>query len=353
MTKQIGDTLGSIRTTLIIVGSAILLVIFLIVVRQVFNVLLIFFAGVLLAVFLDGLAGFVQRKTPLSRYLSLFLVIVILIGIFISAERFAGPKLIDEVVKLLERLPQAMESLRNTLLQYQWSKKLLTGISETGQVLPLGTDVLGGITGLFSSIFSGLITILIILFIGFYLAVNPHMYIQNGIRLLPTDQRNRAREVFHALGHALRWWLAGRISSMIVVGILTAIGLSIIGVPLAIALGFVAALFSFVPYVGPILSVVPAALVALAEEPILVVYTVIVYSIVQLLESYLITPLIQERAVSIPPAVLILMQILMGVLAGAFGVLLATPLAVIIIVLVQMLYIQDVLGDKIKILGEH
>jgi predicted PurR-regulated permease PerM len=139
---------------------------------------------------------------------------------------------------------------------------------------------------------------------------------------------------------------------MAVVGVLTAIGLWVAGVPLAFVLGLIAALLSFVPYIGPLAAVIPAALVALAEDPTKVIYVFALYGAVQLLESYLITPLIQERAVSIPPAVLIAAQVIMGVLAGAAGVLMATPLAVVLIVLVQMLYLEDVLGDSVSTLGE-
>jgi predicted PurR-regulated permease PerM len=79
---------------------------------------------------------------------------------------------------------------------------------------------------------------------------------------------------------------------------------------------------------------------------------VLVFGIVQTLESYLITPLVQRRAVSLPPVILITAQVAMGVLAGATGVLLATPLAVSVIVLLQMLYVEDVLGDNVHVLGQ-
>ena len=101
-----------------------------------------------------------------------------------------------------------------------------------------------------------------------------------------------------------------------------------------------------------VLGAVPAMLVALVESPVKMLYVVLVFTIVQLLENYFITPLIQQRAVSLAPALLITVQIVMAILFGAMGVLLATPLAVVFIVAVQMLYINDVLGDRIKLLGE-
>lgn len=160
------------------------------------------------------------------------------------------------------------------------------------------------------------------------------------------------RQVFESLGTALRWWLVGRAASMLVVGILTALGLWIAGVPVPLALALIAALMAFVPFLGPVLGAIPAVLVALVESPVKVLYVIIVFTFVQLLENYFITPLIQQRAVSMAPALLITVQIVMAILFGAMGVLLATPLAVVFIVLVQMLYIHDVLGDRIRLLGE-
>jgi predicted PurR-regulated permease PerM len=139
---------------------------------------------------------------------------------------------------------------------------------------------------------------------------------------------------------------------MTVVGLLTTLGLWIAGIPNPLALGLLAALLSFVPYVGPILSFVPAVLVALLVSLTKVIYVVVVFGLVQTLESYVVTPLVQQRAVSMPPVILITAQIAMGVIAGATGVLLAAPLAIVVIVLLQMLYVEDVLGDPIQVLGQ-
>lgn len=140
---------------------------------------------------------------------------------------------------------------------------------------------------------------------------------------------------------------------MITVGILTTIGLLIIGMPLAFSIGFIAGLLSFVPYIGPILTSVPAILVGLSESQPMALKVLIVLILVQFFESYLITPLIQQKAVSLPPALLISMQVLMGVMVGAVGVFLATPLVLIIIVWVQLLYMEDILHEKVIMPGDH
>jgi predicted PurR-regulated permease PerM len=316
--------------------------------RQVASVLLLIFAGGLLAVFLDGLTTQLHKRTGLSRGWCLGLVVLVLVAFFFGSGWFAGPRIGDQIGELGERIPDAVDRLRSTIERYEWGRSLLSNAPSSGQGMSLLSFVAGGITNVVGVITSGVVAIII----GFYAAVAPEVYIRGAIRLLPLARRERGREVVRALGLALRWWLVGRIASMVVVGVLTAVGLWIAGVPLAFALGLIAALLSFVPYIGPIISVVPAALVALAESPTKVLYVFIIYGVVQFLESNIVTPLIQERAVSIPPAVLISAQIIMGILAGAIGVLMATPLAVTLIVLVQMLYLADTLGDPVSTLGE-
>ncbi|MBW3599182.1 MAG: AI-2E family transporter, partial [Planctomycetes bacterium] len=119
-----------------------------------------------------------------------------------------------------------------------------------------------------------------------------------------------------------------RLASMAVVGVLTAVGLLVLGVPLALGLAILAALLSFVPFLGPVVSAVPAVLVAFVESPTLALWVVGLYGAVQLVETYLVTPFIQQRAVSLPPSALLAAQILMGIMGGILGILLATPLAV-------------------------
>jgi predicted PurR-regulated permease PerM len=278
--------------------------------------------------------------------------LTLLLVALVASGWLAGPRIVDQIAQLTERIPDAIESIQSGLVQYEWIQKLLSSTPQPQQILPLGSEVLDSITGAFSAAVGYVSSVPVVLFLGVYLAASPHLYIDGAIHLLPLAKRKRAREVFSALGQALRWWLVGRIASMAVVGALTVLGLSIVGVSLALTLGLIAALLSFVPYVGPVLSAIPAILVALVESPRKVIHVAFVYGAVQALESYLITPLIQHRAVSIPPALLLIAQILMGVLAGPVGVLLATPLAVVVIVIVQMLYVQDVLGDCVKVLGE-
>jgi predicted PurR-regulated permease PerM len=186
----------------------------------------------------------------------------------------------------------------------------------------------------------------IAILVAIYLASEPQTYIHGFTKLFPLGRRARVREVLAEIGETLQWWLVGKSGSMLVIGILTWIGLSIIGVPLALTLGLIAGLLSFIPNFGPILSAIPAILLAFIESPVSALYVIGLYVGIQLFESNLVTPWIERQTVELPPALTILSQLTLAVLIGGLGLVLATPVLAVIMVLVQMLYIQDVLGDK-------
>lgn len=212
--------------------------------------------------------------------------------------------------------------------------------------MPDRPDVLAKATGVVSNTLGALANVLIVLVFGIYLAADPEVYLGGLARLFPKGRRARVREVLLAVGSTLRWWLIGKFLSMVVIGVLTAIGLWLLGVPMAVTLALIAALLTFIPNIGPILAVVPAALLALLQSPMQVVYVCLLYFGIQTFESYLLTPLVQRRTVSLPPGLTIFAQVLAAVLLGGLALALATPMAAALVVLVRMLYLEDVLGDR-------
>lgn len=353
MRRELRDDRRFASKALTATAIVIAVVLVLLLVRQVASVLLVVFAGVLLAVFLDGIAMVIEGLTKMRRGGALAIAIVIFFGVFATGVWLVGPPVVQQIAKLGEYFPSAMERLRDYLSEWELGHYFVEWMPDTNQLVPMGTDLLRGVGGFFWGAAGMLLNLFLVVFLGVYMAVCPGLYVDNFVRLFPIPRRRRIREVFSALGVALRWWLVGRAASMVVVGALTALGLWIAGVPEPLALALIAAVLAFVPFLGPVLGAVPAILVALVESPVKMLYVVLVFTIVQLLENYFITPLIQQRAVSLAPALLITVQIVMALLFGAMGVLLATPLAVVFIVVVQMLYINDVLGDRIKLLGER
>lgn len=340
------------RRTLIAVGVATAFVAAALLARALAQVFLMLFAAILFAVLLDAPARPLQRRWRVPHALGVSLVAIALAAAVVLLGWLGEPHVADQVGALLDRLPGDFRALRERLSQSDWAQALLRETQWPQDVLGSPSAVLKHVSGVFSGTLDALVSVGLSLVIGFYIAIQPKLYAGGIVRLVPHRRRDRARQVLHALGRALRWWLVGRIISMTAIGVLTAVGLVLIDMPLALGLGFVAGLFSFVPFIGPILSAVPAVLIAVVQGPWLIVYVLIVYGTVQFIEGNIITPVTQERVVALPPAVLLVSQVAMTGLFGITGLLLATPMAVAIIVIVQMLYVEDALSDRVHVLGE-
>lgn len=188
--------------------------------------------------------------------------------------------------------------------------------------------------------------LLFVTFVALYVAGGPDAYRSGVIRLVPLPQRDRAGAVLTALATTLRRWLLGRLISMVAVGLVTTLGLWALGIPLPVTLGVIAGVFGFVPNIGPIASAVPALLVALAIGPLQGLYVAVLYVAVNLADGYGLTPLLQKRAIAVPPALILVGQVVLGALWGALGVMLATPILACIIVLVRKLYVEPIVEKQ-------
>jgi predicted PurR-regulated permease PerM len=314
------------------------------------DVLLLTFAGILVAVVVDGVTRLVQRYLPLSRTPSLLAAFVLILLLAGGAGLLVVPQAIDQFPQLVERLPQAVQQLEQLVRQTPGAEKVIDGAGgDNGQLLD--EDMLARIGGVFSTALGAIGSFLLILLIGFYLVLNPAGYTEQVLRLVPQQRRARLREVIATQGRALRLWLLSRLISMVFVGASTMIGLSLLGVPMAFTLGLLAGILTFIPYLGPILAAIPTGLVALLEGPRLALYAVLLYLAVETFEANVIFPLATQGVVHLPPAYTVIIQIAGGALAGLPGIIVATPLAVAAAVAVQMLYIEDTLGEPVEVLG--
>jgi predicted PurR-regulated permease PerM len=249
---------------------------------------------------------------------------------------------------LRDELPRSAQRVSDYVSQYGWGRTLLEQLpsfDDARQKVDV-SSLLTGVGGFLSTTVGAIGNFFIVILLAIYLASEPRFYIRGLIKLFPKPRRHRATQVVGAVGETLRWWLIGKVASMIFIGLLTWIGLSIIGVDIALTLGLIAGLLSFIPNFGPIVSAIPALLIAFIDRPITAVYVLALYVGVQLIESNIVTPLIERETVELPPALTIVFQLALAVLVGGLGLVLATPLLAVIMVLVQMVYIQDVLGDK-------
>src|SRR6202007_80145 len=166
------------------------------------------------------------------------------------------------------------------------------------------------------------------------------------ILLVPPARRARAAEILHEAASAMWYWMMGRLFSMTALGVMVAPGLWLLGVPLPTALGFLAGIMIFVPYIGSALSAVPSALIAASIDLMLAVYVIALYIGVHIVEGYILVPMVQRRVVHLPPALTLSAQLVFGAVAGFLGLLFATPLVAAAVVMIRMIYIEDILGDR-------
>ncbi|MEM8875226.1 MAG: AI-2E family transporter [Planctomycetota bacterium] len=265
-----------------------------------------------------------------------------------------------EVTQFAERFEQsadaALESLNDTPFGRYIANDLrsLLGVSpdigptQVGPGIDLAA-IAGRLLGVVYGLVGGVAAAAIVVVAGIYLAFDPKLYVRGIVCLFPADQHDGLRRLADELGLTLRWWLVGKLTSMAVVAILSYLALLLLGVELAAILAVITFLFVFIPNFGPILSVIPPALIAMTQQDgggmTLAAWVLGAYLVIQVLESYLITPLVQKRAVDMPPALLIFAQMLMGTLLGTLGVALAAPLAAVGLVGVRELLCKRSAGE--------
>lgn len=318
------------------------------------NALLVLFATVLFAVLLDGLTRLLLRGIRMPRRLALTLVVLFIAAVIAGIFVFGGVRVANQAPRLRHTMQQSVQRIEHKLHGM--------GVSPNQLKSKLGPSSQGGgadLSALFSHVHGYLSTsfemgadVLIIIVAGIYFAASPHFYIGTPLKLVPERRRERLRVVAREIGHALRRWLIGRFVSMLSVGIVTGIGMAALHVPLAALLAIIACLMTFIPYLGTIISLVPAVLVALLNGPMTALYVLLLFLGAHALEGYVISPLIQSRTVHLAPGWLIMSQLVGGLIAGIFGILIAAPLLVTLTIVVQLLYVEDTLGDSVHVLGE-
>lgn len=333
------------RRVCVAAGICALVAVLLVLLWSATEVLLLVFAAILLAVFLRGLGELLAKHTPLSSGWALGVVVAVLLLVTTLGVWLLAPAVAAQTDELSQSLTQSVQQLGDRLGRYEWGRRLIAQMPGLGGTAPK-SDLFARVTGLFSTTLGVLANVVVIGFVGLYLAIKPELYVGGTIRLLPKKRRARMREVFAETGETLRHWLIGRVILMVLNGGLTALGLWLLGTPLALTLGILTGLLNFIPNIGPLIAGIPAVLIAWTQSPTQALYVFLLYLVLQNLDGYVLTPLVQERTVSLPPALTILAQLLLGVLAGTLGLLLATPLAAAALIFVKRLYVEDVLGDR-------
>ncbi len=317
-------------TTGIVAFTAVMLLLL----ESTFNVFLLIFAGILIAVFFRGWTGVIQRLTGWHEKLCVALAIISSLALVVGFFWLIGAQIQKQVVELVDILPRTIESVRDRLEGTPVGDRILDRVASEQSV----KDLQGFAGGFFRSTFGVFGDLYVVLFIGIFLTVAPGTYINGFVDLIPAKGQEKTKDIFRELGEQLRNWLKGTLMSMSVVFVFSAVGLAILGVPLWLVLALLAGLLSFIPNFGPILALIPAVLVGFMESPETALWIIGLYMLIQFVESNFITTLIQQRMVNMPPALIISAQMILGALTGSWGLILSTPLTVVVMVLIRKLY---------------
>lgn len=305
---------------------------------------LLVFAAALIGVFLHSGSRLLRRVLPVRHGVGVLLFALLLLLAAAALTMLAARPMAEQLNELWQQVPAAARGLAERLSRYSWGQQLLENLEPGNLSLPSG----GGASAVsaLNLTFGALGNAVLVLFLGIYFAVDPGLYRRGIEALFAPSLRPKARSVAEEAAETLRGWLGAQMISMAVVGVLTGLGLWLVGIPLAPVLGVIAALLAFIPTIGPVIAAVPAVLLGLAQGFSGALSVVAVYLAVQSVESYLITPYVQKRSVDLPEAATIISLVAFGLLYGFLGMLLATPMAAVLLMLVRRLYVSDYLEQE-------
>jgi predicted PurR-regulated permease PerM len=304
-----------------------------------FEIILLAFAGALLGIVLHACADWVERHTPKKIGPKLSYTATIL-GIFILGcliGYWLVPRSIFEAGQIARIVPQSLAQVTAYLNQKDWGRYVV----RLAHRLVSGSDAESRISAVTHNIAKAVEDAVVILVVGFYGALNARGYTKGLLRLIPEKRRQKTADVSREVISTLRRWLIGQLIPMVVLGVATMTGLWALGVPLAFTLGLLTGVMIFIPYIGSWIAFVPTVLVSLTKGPNTAIYVTVLYLAVHGAEGYVLTPLVQKRAVLLPPVVTILAQLFMWKVSGLLGVAVATPIAAASLVLIKMLYLHD------------
>ncbi len=341
---------GSGRTTqgrMVYVGVGLVFALLLAsyLVYQIAVVVLVLLLTLLFSVIISGPVDYLERR-GVGRGVGTLAVLGGLIFILGIVGAALVPAIEEQTRELVETFPELLENAQGLVVSLQNSLGLETSFGLDPQNLLdsarnfLSGGALATVANVGASVANVISFAVVIIIATVYAVAEPRPLIRGFVALFPAGHRQRVREILGDVYETLQRWFLGQLTSMTIIGVLSTVSLSLIGIPFALLLGVFSGLVSFIPFVGPMISVIPPVLLALIGDPIDALWVVLAYAGIQMIESYLIYPLVMSRAVSLHPAVVMFALLIMGTLFGFVGVLLAVPLVTALHVLLRELWIE-------------
>ncbi len=367
-------SLDVLRATALVLGLYLLLQLL----WLAHDLLFITFLGVLFGLAVARGADFLERLR-LPRGISAVLIVAAFLGIIFGLVAWAAPTLRAQAGELQTQLPQALDRIEGWMDHHRAgflgqfmparrtpaAPKPAPGAAKPGAPAPAApaaptakpaepsdlSSQLGAVTRYLFSFLSSTVAVLagllLILFTAIYIGAEPELYHKGLLHLFPHAARPRASEVLKAIGVTLRKWLVAQVIMMVVIGVIDAVGLTLLGVKAALALGLIAGLLEFIPMLGPILSAVPAIAMGFLDSPQKALFVALLCWGVQFLEGHILAPLLMKRGVDLPPVVTLIGLSLMAIVFGFLGMMVAVPVLAVVMVAIRMLYVEDVVGDEV------
>jgi predicted PurR-regulated permease PerM len=337
---------------LIATVTALLLLYFL---YSIAEVVLLFFVGVLFAIYLSAVTDEVQRRLAVSRAAGLFLTVVSTLALAAVVLYLVVPPVVLQFQDLITAMPALLARWeadlvvaadRSPFIQTIFGR-LDEGQSYTGIIVAQVGAYVGDVAPYFLSGLTFLIHFISVLVMGIYLAYRPALYREGFILLAPPVHRDLVRDILDDIGRTLRAWIVGQLLGMTVLGMLTWIGLELLGVPYALAFGVFAGATAIVPFFGTLFSTVLPALFVLGTGSIMqAVWVLLLGVFVQAFEANIVSPMIMERQVRLPPVLTILAVLIMAHLLRLVGLFVAVPVLAVIMVVTRRVYVHRVLEGK-------
>ncbi|MEW6491667.1 MAG: AI-2E family transporter [Cyanobacteriota bacterium] len=315
---------------------------------QLRNVLLLVFAAVVFAVVLNRVVRRLQEG-KIKRGIAIAITVISLLGIIFILFAIIGPSFATQLEQLVNLVPTLLQRLRDWFNSLEtWVPQQILDVRNLGNLIPrlqpLVTQFLGNAYTWFSDFVGIILNFLLVVVLTIMLLANPAPYRRGFILLFPAFYRRRAYDILSECERTIVGWMTATLINMAAIAVVSFIGLTILGVPLALANALLAGLLEFIPNIGPILSVIPPMAVAALDAPWKSLAVLILYFLIQQFEAYLLVPFVMKQQVSLLPAVTLMSVIVFGTFFGFLGVFLSVPLVIISKIWINEVLIKDILN---------
>ncbi|TPG39072.1 AI-2E family transporter [Sphingomonas koreensis] len=312
------------------------------------DILILAFGSSLGAIAIHAIAEGYEKRLRLPEKAALGAGIVTALGIVGFLFWLFGVQFAPQINLLVAQLPHLLDQLAAWLSHSPVGAKLVSAVQSAYS----GSRAAQDVSGIAQGAGTLLLNVLLLIVGAVFFAANPEIYRRGLLMLVPQPRRPAFADAFDDVSDTLRLWLRTQLILMTTMGVLVGLGLWIAGVPSSAALGLLAGLSEFIPYIGPTAAMLPAIGLGATVSTHAVIGTLITYAAVRMIQTNFITPFVQHRVIEIPPAVTLFSIIAIGMVFGLYALFFSAAMLAVIFTLIRTLYLREVLGEDIGAPGD-